>query len=147
MAPARQLHGIAAGSTHRPDVSGVTVGIHVGRGNGVSDPLTVGRDFGLGDAVHVDHVIERDGMLRGFLRGGSQTERDKRGAEYGRSQDEACHRMLRVIMLFEYRVARMLTANVVTNRVRIQETVAARAVCYNSSAQNFEKLQFIFEKS
>ena len=81
----------AASRGNHPDVSDVAIRVHVRRGHGVGDPFRVGRDLRFGDAMHFDHVVEGDGMFRGFLGGDFESECENQRANQTASQKNAFH--------------------------------------------------------
>ena len=80
-AAARQLPRLASSRGHDPDIAHTPVGIEVGRGHGVSDPFTVGRNLRIAQAMHCDQVLKRDGALALFL----GFQRNRRCASYSRN--------------------------------------------------------------
>ena len=56
----RQLPGVAVRDRYDPDIVRHVIGVVVGRRDVIGDPLVVGRNLGIAQAVHRDQVLERD---------------------------------------------------------------------------------------
>jgi hypothetical protein len=77
---------LASGGGDDPDVRGLRVGIEVDVDHAEDDPLAVGRDDGLADALQLHHVFEGEGML-GLGEGG-----EGEGDDCKNEQEETAHK-------------------------------------------------------
>src|SRR6266481_1102650 len=64
----RKLRRFPASRENNPDVARVAIRTHVRRRHGKRDPFTVRRYRRVAYPVHLDHVVKRNRVLRGFLR-------------------------------------------------------------------------------
>ncbi len=62
---------VVAVDVHQPQIGAAAVGLQIGGAQGEDDGLTIGGNLGVTDAVHGQHVVDREGVrIRGEGHGG-----------------------------------------------------------------------------